>query len=130
MNPANAGFHVNPVRGLALSSPLCVYNTTTKEISYVSSSQRYKQEIEILTDTSSILSLEPVQYKSIYDDPITGKTYIGFLAEQAYSVNPYFSWLNEDSTPEGLDHLAILTCVVGELKKLRKDFDEYRISHP
>jgi hypothetical protein len=123
VNPATAGFFVNPVRGVATATPVVVYNTGTSELTYNTSSRRYKRDIiDMPYDTSAILKTRPVEYTSIYDD----KRYVGFIAEEVNDCDTHFSWKNQESQPEGIEWFTMLTYLIAEVQKLRSEVDRLK----
>lgn len=120
LNPDQAGLFINPVRGTATATPVVVYNSTTKELTYNTSSRKYKDNIENLSDdTGTVLNLQPRQYRSKID----GKEYVGLIAEESNDANPHFAW-KEKGEPEGIEWFNILLYLVAEVKKLKNKVDE------
>ena len=120
LNSNQQGLYINPVRGTATATPVVVYNSSTKELTYNTSSRKYKENIEDLgLDTSVVLSLQPRQYTSKID----GKEYVGLVAEECYDVDPNFAW-TENGQPEGIEWFNILLYTVAELKKLKVKVDQ------
>jgi hypothetical protein len=106
---------VNPIRGLATSTPVLVYNTGTNEVSYNTSTRRVKKNIVDLTaNTAHVYDIRPVEYDSIVDD----RHFVGLIAEEVYDADPNCAWLM-DEQPQGIDWFNILVYVVAEMKKLR-----------
>jgi hypothetical protein len=76
---------IQPIRNSVAVSPLLVYDTSSGEISYSSSSIRYKKNIINLNqDTSKIFQLSPREY----DSKIDGKHHLGLIAEEVESIDP------------------------------------------
>ena len=117
--------YINPIRGAPDNNPSLVYNITTYEITYNTSSRKYKENIvDLKEDTSAILQVRPVDYTS----RVNGKDYIGYIAEEVNDIDTHFSWKNADGEPEGIDWFNMLTYTITELQKLRKEFDELKQS--
>ena len=96
-----------------LMPPLLIYNSTTGEITYESSSIRYKKNvIDLSSDTSSIYNLRAREFDTIEDE----KHLIGWIAEECYKTNPLFAW-KKDGLIEGVDTHNILVFAVEEIKK-------------
>jgi hypothetical protein len=123
-NPAtNVGFYVNPVRGVATATPVMVYNTGTGEVTYNTSSIKYKKNvIDLTTDTSVLHNLRAREYDSKDDD----KHYIGYIAEEVDEVDTHFTWKNSDGTPEGLEWFNMLVYAIEEIKKLRIEVNQLK----
>ncbi len=123
-NPATASAcYIKPVRGTATAAPLMVYTAATGEVTYQTSSIKYKKNvIDFTRDTTSLYNLKTREYDTKEDN----KHHIGYIAEECFDVNPVFTWTNDDGTPEGLDTFNMLVYAIEEIKKLRKDLDDLR----
>ena len=89
-----------PIRGVAATTPVMTYDTTTGEVRYNSSSARYKREIRDISqelDTSCVFDLTPRSFTSKLDE----KRYIGFISEEAVKSSEYFVWRNSEGILEG-----------------------------
>ena len=121
LNTNNSGLFVSSIRGPMSSSNVLSYNTTTNEIYYNGSSERYKYDIEPLSkDTSVIYNLQPCEFK--YN--MTGESDIGLIAEDAFECDPSFAYLDKDQIPEGIQWNVITTYLIAEVKKLKMELDE------
>ena len=97
-----------------------VYNTTSKEITYNTSSIKYKKNVIDLTkNTSVIFNIQPREYDSKADD----SHHIGFIAEELNEIDTNFTWKNSDGTPEGIEWFNLLTYVISEMKKLKLELE-------
>ena len=94
-----SAFYVRPVRGVALSTPTLVYNTATGEITYNTSSRRYKMLIQSITDAvaEAVWRLRPVTFVSAADGP-DGPLHYGFIAEEVDEVDPLLSYRVRNET--------------------------------
>lgn len=117
-SPATASaFYVRPVRGVATATPVLVYNTVTFEISYNTSSIKYKKNVIDLTgDTSAIYNIKAREYDSKDDD----SHHIGYVAEELEECDTRFTWKNPDGSPEGIEWFHLLLYTIEEMKKLRE----------
>lgn len=118
INPpaANRALYVNPVRGLVTTAtPLC-YNTTTSEISYVTSSATTKNSIRSLEeDTSVVFELQPKSY--IYNSDPAGGRHIGYIAEEAAEIHERFAGYNQPGgSPVGIDYSCITVFLLEEVR--------------
>jgi hypothetical protein len=122
-NPAiNQGFYVNPIRSTSASLSL-YYDATSKEITYVVSSQRYKTNITDLTSNTSILhQMRPTEYTYIAD----GAKGYGFIAEELELLDPTLVYHNEEGLPESIYWDRINLYNICEVQKLRKEVDELK----
>jgi hypothetical protein len=122
LDGGQAGFFVDPVRGVAAATPVLTYDTTTKEIRYNSSTRAIKKNIIDLTaNTETLFNLREVEFDGIADD----KHYYGLIAEEAHDANPYFAW-TEGGAPKGIDWSVITLFELTELRKLKSEVAELR----
>ena len=117
VNPATASaFYVRPVRGVATATPVLVYNTGTYEITYNTSSIKYKKNVIDLTgDTSAIYNIKAREYDSKEENT----HHIGYVAEELEECDTRFTWKNPDGSPEGIEWFHLLLYTIEEMKKLR-----------
>lgn len=115
-----AGTFINPLRGPMVGGGILSYDTTTKEVTYTGSSQRYKHDIKPLSSqTENVYNLLPREFK--YN--LNGEKDIGLIAEEADKCDSWFAYKDKDGIPEGIRWNSITTYLVAEIKKLkiRKD---------
>ena len=109
--------YIAPIRGVATATPVIVYNTTTSEITYNTSSIKYKKNvIDLQQDTSNVYNIRAREY----DSKDENKHYIGYIAEELNDVDTYFTWKNPDNTPEGIEWFNLLIYTIEEMKKLKQ----------
>ncbi len=116
ITPTNNGLFVKPVAGPHLASNLLSWDSTSKEIFYNSSSQRFKYDIENYTNTKPVYNLEPREFKYKID----GSPDIGLIAEEAFQQNKAFAYLDETKEPEGIIWNAITISLLREMKELKQ----------
>lgn len=115
--------YIAPIRGKPGTTPVLIYNTSNNEITYDTSSIKYKKNIIDLTeDTTKLYDIRPREYDSISDN----KHYIGFIAEELNELNNLFTWKNPDGTPEGIEWFNILVFCINEMKKMRKEINDLK----
>jgi hypothetical protein len=104
-----------------------VYATSTGQLTNTSSSQRYKQNIETLTDCSWIYNLRPVDFDWRDDEQarIEGRQ-IGLIAEEVYVTNPQLAWLNSEGQPEGVHYEKLGVPMLVELQRLKAEVDQLK----
>jgi hypothetical protein len=94
-----------------------VYNATTKEITYNSSTRNIKKNIIDLTaNTAHVYDIRPVEYDAISDD----RHYVGLIAEEVYEADPHFAWM-QNGNPAGIEWFNILLYTVAELKIVKEE---------
>ncbi len=102
-----------------------LYLDSNHRISYYSSSQRYKQNIETLTDCSWIYNLRPVTFD--WKDQSRAKSegqQIGLIAEEVRAICPQLAWLNDTDQPEGVHYEWLGIPLIVEMQKLKQRVDE------
>ena len=114
--PPNNGLFVSPIRGPRLGTNLLSWDTSTKEIFYNGSSQRYKYDIVDYVSSESVCNLEPREFKY----KINGESDIGMIAEEVFQQNKKFAYLDESQQPEGIQWNAITASLVQEMKKIKQ----------
>ena len=126
-----SGFFVNPIRSSSTSTPVCVYNSDTAEITYSTSSKRYKKNIrDKVINSEAIYKLRTVEFDSIQDSDNL-KNIVGYIAEEVAEVDPIFAGYikdeNGDNIPDSIDWFKILLYSVEEIKKQKEQLDEQKI---
>jgi hypothetical protein len=120
VNPVAAGFYVNPVAGRSATGRVDVlYNTTSFEITYLSSSRTVKNTIEdFKEDTSVVYGLSPKTY--FYNNEPESDKSLGYIAEEVDELHTRFASHSADGKPIAIDYRAITVFMVEEMKKLRE----------
>ena len=97
-------------------------------IGTVSSSQRFKHDINVLTDSSILYKLSPVQFKYNANFTINDNLRYGFIAEDVFKIAPELVELdiNDATKCNGIYMNSILTLAVAEIQKLRKELDDLK----
>jgi hypothetical protein len=120
INAGATGVFIRPVRGPIEGSNLLSWDTETKEIFYNGSSQRYKYDIQDLPMSKSLLlsinDLQPREFKYKLDNSPD----IGLIAEEAYTCDNAFAYLDNTQIPEGIQWNAITVALVKELQQMKK----------
>lgn len=90
------------------------------------SSERYKHDIEPLVSTlDEVMSLKPVAFTYNDDVGIKGRQ-IGFLAEQAASVDERLVGFNPDGSAQSVRYMQMSAVLVGAIQQLKADNDNLR----
>lgn len=104
-----------------------VYSTSGGTLTNTASSQRYKQNIETLTESSWLYNLRPVTFDwKDYQQAKSDGRQIGFIAEEVYAINPQLAWLNKEGEPEGVHYEKLCVPIIAELQKLRAEVDDLK----
>jgi hypothetical protein len=100
------------------------YDPATKEVYYISSSQKYKDNIKTLNrNFDDVLDLRSVEYNF----KKTNSQNIGYIAEEVYGVNKDFSTLNSQTNEPAAIHFNNITLYQNEvIKRLDKEIKELR----
>jgi hypothetical protein len=100
------------------------------------SSIRYKQDVQDLGESSGLLALRPVTYRSKAAADDQTKRHLGFIAEEVADIEPMLVQY-ADGVPDGVQYERMTVLLVAELKKLRTEFDAlnsefsaYKAAHP
>ena len=96
---------------------MLVYDPSTKEISYSTSSIKYKKNVTNLQqDTSTLYHVTPREYDAKVDD----KHHIGYIAEELDAIDTQFTFKNPDGSPEGVEWFTLLVYAIEEIKTLKQ----------
>ena len=114
--PATSGLFIRPIRGPNMATNLLSWDTSTKEIFYNGSSERFKYDIEPLTNGKSIYELKPREFKYKEDNCPD----VGLIAEEAFYTNNAFAYLDKDGIPEGIQWNAITTSLIQEMQEMKR----------
>ena len=103
-------------------------SSTPKFIQRVSSSIRYKTDIEDVQDiySENIYKLRPVWYRSLCKTDRKDYSHFGLLAEEVDLVDKRLVTYNENGQPEGIGWYKIIPLMIKEIQKLRKEIDELK----
>jgi hypothetical protein len=114
--PSTYGLFIRPIMGPMIANNLLSWNTTTKEIFYNGSSERFKHDIKPLTSGKSVYELKPREFKYKED----GSSDIGLIAEEAFYTNNAFAYLDKEGIPEGIQWNAITASLLKEIQQIKR----------
>jgi hypothetical protein len=114
--PTTSGVFIRPVMGPMIGNNLLSWNTTTKEIFYNGSSERFKYDIQPINNGDSIYELKPREFKYKEDN----SSDIGLIAEEAFAANKAFAYLDKDGIPEGIQWNTITASLVKEIQHIKQ----------
>ena len=98
-------------------------NSSTGLLTKVSSSRRYKDNIEDLDiNTENIYDLRPVSF----DWKSNGKSDFGFIAEEVHEILPELVVYQDGDIPEAVKYKQLAILMLEELKKLRAEVKELK----
>lgn len=98
-----------------------LYIDNTGKIGYVSSSARYKQNIEDLTNPDWLYNLSPVTYT--YKNDGTQTMQYGLIAEQVEDINPLLVSYNADGSVETVSYSKLLAPMLSAIKNQKVQID-------
>ena len=151
LNSSATGFYVSPIRNNSSTTSMLSYNTELSEITSCSnvtcstsglningtltgtsalfsvdvtsanyntlSDYRIKENVKDLNNTYTINNLRPV----VYDNKISEKQSIGFLAHEVQEIYPYLvSGKKDGEEYQSLDYIGIIGILVKEIKELKE----------
>ncbi len=116
------------IRGITIgvANAIPVLIDSNGQVGTVSSSRRYKEDIEEMAGaSSSVLSLRPVtfRYRQAFNDGSKPIQY-GLIAEEVADVFPDLVVYNEDGEPETVKYHLLATMLVNELQKQQREFQK------
>jgi septal ring factor EnvC (AmiA/AmiB activator) len=103
-----------------------VFVTSTGELGTISSSQRFKEDIEDMGDASAaLMKLRPVvfHYKTAYDDGAHQLQY-GLIAEEVAKVYPELVQLDKEGLPRSVRYHFLSSMLLNEAQKQRAALDQ------
>ena len=107
------------VRGVNVTGGVPVMVTATGQLGVVSSSRRYKEDIQAMGDTSDrLLKLRPVtfRYKKADESGQKPEQY-GLIAEDVAKVMPELVIYNEEGQPETVAYQTLTPLLLNELQR-------------
>ncbi|MDR0372564.1 MAG: tail fiber domain-containing protein [Nitrososphaerota archaeon] len=115
------------VLNLSGSGTRSVYAMSNGVLTTSSSSERYKENIEVLKDSSWIYELKPVSFEwKDSERKKTDGTQIGLIAEKVYALCPELAWTDDQGRPEGVHYEKLAVPMLAEMQKLRNETDELK----
>lgn len=104
-----------------------LYIDSNNRIGYNQSSERFKQNIQTLTDTAWIYNLRAVTFdwKDQQRQNDEG-TMMGLIAEQVSELCSKLVWLDKEGKPEGVHYEWLGIPILVELQKLKREVDEIK----
>lgn len=88
------------------------------QLGTVVSSKRYKENIDAISESTSILDLTPSRFNFISDEE--KKEAFGLIAEEVHERFPYLCFYNEDEQPESVKYHELPVFLLHEIKKLNE----------
>ena len=109
------GFYISNGLATGAGTNTVKFNTSTKQLTYDTSSARYKDNIRNsqygLTD---VLKLRSTQFE--YKD--TGRSDVGLVAEEVYPIIPELVGITEDGLPDSVSYDRMVSVLVKAIQEL------------
>jgi hypothetical protein len=99
-----------------------LYIDNTGKLGYLSSSAKYKTNINEMENVEWLYLLKPVNYNYISDD--TRRKEYGLIAEDVEKVNPHFVSYNISGSVETVSYSALITPMLKAIQDQKKKLDE------
>ncbi len=96
-------------------------------IGYLSSSKRYKKEINDMENINWLYELRPVNF--IYKKDSTSTKQYGLIAEEVESVNKHFVSYNEKGIPETVLYSQLITPMLKALQEKNNEIDKLKLEN-
>ena len=110
----NSGLFIRPIRNDSRTAPFLCYDQNSCEVTYNTSSIKYKNNVIDLTEDTSVL--HNIKARE-YDSKDNNNHFIGYIAEELNDVSKWFTWKNSDGTPEGIEWFNLVVYSIEEIKK-------------
>ena len=109
----------------AVTGSTVVVNTTTHQIGMMTSSARFKEEIQRMDKASeAILALKPVTFRYKKDIDPDGTPQFGLVAEEVEKANPALITRDADGKPYTVRYEAVNAMLLNELLKDHRRMEE------
>jgi hypothetical protein len=84
------------------------------------SSRRYKQDIKDVDDSSIVLKLRPITYRSraAADDP--KRRHYGFIAEEVAEITPMLVHFDAEGRPDGMQYERVVPLLVAKVQEFER----------
>lgn len=115
----------SPYNNVVSATPKAVYVSSAGELGYLSSSLRYKNNIEnIQYGLSEVMQLRPVSfnYKANPDDPKS----LGFIAEEIETVGVKEAVYYKDGLPDSLNYESIIPLLTKAIQEQQAMIEELK----
>lgn len=115
------------IRGITTGNAdaVAVLVDSASQLGTVSSSARYKDNIQDMGDSSSaIMNLRPVTFT--YKSDTTNSMQFGLIAEEAVDVLPRLVVKDAEGRPETIKYHDLPALLLNEIQKLRKDVNDLK----
>jgi hypothetical protein len=110
----DAGANLKAIMGSGGGTNTMKYNTSTKEITYDTSSLRYKDNVrDSVYGLDTILNLQAKQFEYKKD----GRTDVGLIAEDVVSIIPELVGVDEQGRPDSVTYDRLVSVLVKAIQE-------------
>lgn len=115
-----AASYIQGIAGVTVSNSSAVLiNTTTGQLGTIASSQRYKENIQDMADTSSpIMNMRPVTFNYIKEE--SKVTHWGLIAEEVMQILPELVNKDKEGNADSIQYHEMTCMLLNEIQKLAK----------
>jgi hypothetical protein len=122
-----AGAMYVPGLGSGAGTYAMKYNTTTKQLTYDTSSARYKDNIrDSVYGLSDVLKMRSAMFE--YKDD--NRTDVGLVAEELDVIVPELVAKNAQGEPDAVSYDRLVSVLIKAVQELNDKFEAYKSSHP
>lgn len=117
------------IRGVTVSGGAAVYVKSDGQLGTVTSSRRFKENIQPMGDVSNrLMSLQPVTFRYKEADSAGNKPIqYGLIAEDVDLVMPEIVVCNEDGLPETVAYHVLPSLLLNEYQKQHKELSDTKV---
>jgi hypothetical protein len=103
------------------------FNTSTGQITYDTSSARYKDNIrDSVYGLNHVMQMRSAQFE--YKDD--SRSDIGLIAEELNLIIPELVAKNKDNEPDAVSYDRMVSVLIKAVQELKTEFDAYKATHP
>lgn len=117
------------IRGVttANADAVAVLVDSADQLGTVSSSIRYKEQVEDLKNSDVVHKLRPVSFK--YKSQSSDRPQFGLIAEEVYEVLPDIVVKDKEGHVDTLQYQVLPILLLAEVQKLRKEIDDLKAKY-
>jgi endosialidase-like protein len=124
-DPSQTATFIAGINGVTSSGGVAVYVNSSGQLGTLTSSIRYKENVEDMgTSSGRLMELRPVtfQYKPEYDE--SGLQQYGLIAEEVAKVDPQLVVYDADGTPQTVRYHFINAMLLNEVQKQHRQIED------
>ncbi len=126
-NATAAKTYIAAIRGVTTDNAdaVAVLVDSADQMGTVSSSIRYKEDVESLENSSRIYDLRPVTFK--YKSQVSTRPQFGLIAEEVDKVIPEIVVRNAEGQVDTLQYQTLPIFLLAEIQKLKKEIEALKV---